>query len=261
MEHCQPHRHGEAKCNMYYYSTEATMVKKLYGIPLVFTCAVTVTAGNASAEAILQNENNCRPPTITTQPCPGGGYEWSVQEDRNCDGIYDWVTVKRCDGSLCSQPIQSFANPIGRIMDESFGLSFTSWQCVDGRWQWQLDLYDPDLSLHVSVIQSCTDTVPQVFHSAPSRISQTAKVAVTAQVLISPNPTNGILQISNMDAVKEIMMFDKMGRRIDSHAYEVQKTGDTYMLRLSDDLPSGVYLLTIQRGDQKPEFVPFVLYH
>jgi len=237
------------------------MLRKLCVAALVLASVVSSQAGETGAKAILQNENNCRPPTIITLPCPGGGYEWSVQEDRNCDGVYDWVTVKRSDGSLCSQPIQSVANPIGNIVDEVFSIAFTSWQCADGRWQWQLDLFDRDSSLLASVIQRCGDTTPHVVYSAPPVIAQSSNEAETSQARIFPNPTTGELLITNAEAVVKIDVYDKNGRRIEPLTLEARKDGETYVLRLSDSLPSGVYLLAIHRAGQKPEFVPFVMYH
>ncbi|GIV56765.1 MAG: hypothetical protein KatS3mg040_1533 [Candidatus Kapaibacterium sp.] len=111
------------------------------------------------------------------------------------------------------------------------------------------------------MIQRCGDTTPHVVYSAPPVIAQSSNEAETSQARIFPNPTTGELLITNAEAVVKIDVYDKNGRRIEPLTLEARKDGETYVLRLSDSLPSGVYLLAIHRAGQKPEFVPFVMYH
>lgn len=39
-------------------------------------------------------------PVLIPYSCPGGGQGWTVFEDKNGDGNFDWQTTRKCDGSI-----------------------------------------------------------------------------------------------------------------------------------------------------------------
>jgi hypothetical protein len=91
----------------------------------------------------------------------------------------------------------------------------------------------------ITLKQHGTTGLPNWNHSVPN-------------VQVYPNPANHLLYVSNLsqDELKEVVLYRQSGEeayRFDTNSIDVN-SGKT-LLTLPDELPSGIYLLSIRQGD------------
>ncbi len=99
-------------------------------------------------------------PKLYQWQCPGpnGGWGWSVLEDRDGDGNYDWETKHDCDGSICEGPLgASNKRQIGYLTGW-VSLSFTQLFCGESSSNsWSVRMFDENGILMGTVECSCSD--------------------------------------------------------------------------------------------------------
>lgn len=210
-------------------------------------------------------------PVLIPFSCPGGGQGWTVFEDRNGDGNFDWQTTRHCNGQISAgtwpptTPPPPPSNPRGIVTTSPpVSIDFSYQSCESTLYRWEVTEKDgsnnPTAYVSVDCVGTLTISYPSIFRPdtrGDKKIlphqpehSKNSDIPVT----LFPNPTmvavNLSAELGEIGETEEyiVSVIDVQGRtRFYARVQGVELVSD-YLIDVGS-MTAGTYTVNVQTAN------------